>query len=68
MLYVITILLLVILLASEISRELLITHVGQPLDMAALVILLGGLFILLFVVMTLCNTTKAQSTLAILIG
>jgi len=51
MLYVITILLLVLLLISEMGRELLISHVGQLLDMAPWVVMFGGLVIFLFVVL-----------------
>ena len=52
MLYVITILLLVLLLTSEMGRELLISHVGQLLDMAPWVVMFGGLAIILFVLLT----------------
>ena len=47
MLYVITILVLVILLTSEMSRELLISHVGQLLDIVPWIIIFGGLLVLL---------------------
>ena len=49
MIYVITILLLVLLLATEMGRELLISHVGQLLDVAPWLIIFGGLFIFMFV-------------------
>ncbi len=49
MLYVITILVLVILLTSEMSRELLISHVGQLLDIVPWIIIFGGLVVLLIV-------------------
>ena len=51
MLYVITILLLVLLLTSEMGRELLISHVSQLLDMAPWVVMFGGLVIFLLVVL-----------------
>jgi hypothetical protein len=51
MLYAITILLLVLLLTSEMGRELLTSHVGQLLDMAPWVIMFGGLALFLFVVL-----------------
>jgi len=50
MLYVITILVLVLLLTSELVRELLISHVGQLLDMAPWAIMFGGLILFIFVV------------------
>jgi hypothetical protein len=46
--FVIALLLLVILFTSEMSREVLVSHVGQLLDMAPWFIIFGGLFILLF--------------------
>ena len=49
-LYVIALLLLVILFTSEMSRELLISHVGQLLDMAPWFIIFGGLIILLLLI------------------
>ena len=52
MLYVITILLLVLLLTSEMGRELLISHVGQLLDMAPWVVMFGGLAMIIFVLLT----------------
>lgn len=53
MIYVVTIivLLLGIVLTSEMGRELLISHVGQMLDVAPWVIMFGGLAIFLFVVL-----------------
>ena len=52
MIYVLTILLLlVVVLTSEMGRELLVSHVGQMLDVAPWVIIFGGLVIFLFVVL-----------------
>jgi hypothetical protein len=51
MIYAVTILLLVLLLTSEMGRELLASHVGQLLDMAPWVIMFSGLAIYLFVVL-----------------
>ena len=46
--YVLTIFLLVLLLTSEMGRELLLSHVGQLLDMAPWIIMFGALVIFLF--------------------
>ena len=51
MLYIIAILMLVIVLTSEMSRELLISHVGQLLDIAPWFLIFGGLFIFIYVVL-----------------
>jgi len=52
MIYVITILLLLaIVLTSEMGRELLISHVGQTLDIAPWIIIFGGLSIFIFFVL-----------------
>ena len=51
MLYVVAIVLLGILLTSEMSRELLMSHVAQLLDMAPWFLIFGGLFIFLFVIL-----------------
>jgi hypothetical protein len=51
MLYVITILLLVLLLTSEMGRELLTSHVGQLLDLVPWVVMFGGLVVFVFVVL-----------------
>jgi hypothetical protein len=49
MLYVITILVLVILLTSEMGRELLISLAGQLLDIVPWIVIFGGLVLLLIV-------------------
>lgn len=49
MLYVITILVLVILLTSEMGRELLISLAGQLLDIVPWIVIFGGLVILFIV-------------------
>jgi len=52
MIYVITIfLLLAIVLTSEMGRELLISHVGQTLDIAPWIIIIGGLSMFIFFVL-----------------
>ena len=51
MIYAVTILLLVLLLTSEMGRELLTSQVGQLLDIVPWVIMFGGLAILLFVIL-----------------
>jgi hypothetical protein len=52
MIYIITILLLIaIVLTSEMGRELLISHVGQALDIAPWIIIFGGLSIFIFFIL-----------------
>jgi len=49
MLYFIAIMVLVILLTSEMGRELVISHVGQLLDIAPWFLIFGGLIIFIFI-------------------
>ena len=49
MLYIITILVLVVLLTSEMGRELLISLAGQLLDIVPWIVIFGGLVVLLIV-------------------
>ena len=52
MVYIITILLLIaIVLTSEMGRELLISHVGQALDIAPWIIIFGGLSIFILFIL-----------------